>query len=55
VTFTFFDVLHAPTINAKQLKLRDLSGVLVPMLKLASERKEYYIHKIFNLSFIPEV
>jgi hypothetical protein len=51
----FFDVLHAPMITAKQLKLRDSSGGLAPMPKLAYERKICSMHKILSLSFIPEV
>jgi hypothetical protein len=36
VNGTFFDVLHTPTITAKQLKLRDPSGGLASMSKLIS-------------------
>jgi hypothetical protein len=39
VNCTFFDVLHAPTITTKLLKLRDPFGSLAPMPKLASKKK----------------
>jgi hypothetical protein len=41
--------------TAKQLKLRDPSGNLAPMHKLASERKICSMYKIISLSFISRV
>jgi hypothetical protein len=50
----FFCALHAPTITAKQLKLRDHSGglAIAPMCKLAFEKKVCSMHEIISLSFI---
>jgi hypothetical protein len=39
VNYTFFDVIHAPTITSKQLKLRDPSEGLTPMPKLVLREK----------------
>lgn len=39
---TFFNVLHAPMITTKQLKLRDSFEDVTPMLKSVSERKKKY-------------
>jgi hypothetical protein len=44
-----------PKNTAKQLKLKDLSGGLTPMLELTSKRKIFSVHKIVSLSFIPWV
>jgi hypothetical protein len=51
-TTHFFDVLHASTITAKQLKLRDLFRGIALMSKLAYERKIYFMHKIISLLII---
>jgi hypothetical protein len=44
-----------PKNTAKQLQLRDPSGGLALMPKLAYERKVCSMHKIISLSFIPGV
>jgi hypothetical protein len=51
VNCTFFDIIHASQEYCKKLKLRDPSGGLVPMPKLAYERKVCSMHKILSLSF----